>query len=81
MNIFVANIDFTVREGDLKAQFESFGEVSSSKIITDKDTGRSKGYGFVEMQNQDEGLNAVKDLNGKELKGRALVVKISKPNN
>ena len=75
MNIFVANIDFTVRESDLKAHFESYGEVTSLKIITEKDTGRSKGYGFVEMPDQEEGLNAVSELNGKDLKEENLLLR------
>lgn len=79
MNIFVANVDFGVREDDLRDLFEDYGTVDSVKIVTDRDTGRSKGYGFVEMSNNDEGLNAISELNGKEINGRALVVKISKP--
>lgn len=80
MNIFIANIDFGTQPEDLRSQFEQFGTVSNIKIITDKETGRSKGYGFVEMPDQDEGLNAISALNGKEINGRALVVKISRPN-
>lgn len=80
MNIFIANVDFRAREEDLKSQFEQYGTVSSIKFITDKETGRSKGYGFVEMPDQDEGLNAISALNGKEFNGRELVVKISRPN-
>jgi len=79
MNIFVANVDFNVREDELRSYFESYGTVSSFKIIKDKETGKSKGYGFVEMPNQEEGLNAVNELNGKEVQGRALHVKISRP--
>jgi RNA recognition motif-containing protein len=79
MNIFIANVDFSVREDDLRAQFEEFGTVSSFKIITDRETGRSKGYGFAEMPDNDEGLNAISAMNGKEVNGRELVVKISRP--
>ena len=79
MNIFVANVDFTVQESDLRSHFERFGTVSSIKIITDKETGRSKGYGFVEMPDNEEGLNAISELNGRKINGRALVVKISRP--
>ena len=79
MNIFIANVDFSVQESDLRSHFERFGTVSAVKIITDKETGRSKGYGFVEMPDSEEGLNAISELNGKKINGRALVVKISKP--
>jgi len=79
MNIFVANVDFIVQDDELRSYFEDYGTVSSFKIIKDRDTGRSKGFGFVEMPDQEEGLNAVNELNGKEVRGRELVVKISKP--
>jgi RNA recognition motif-containing protein len=79
MNIFIANVDFSVSESELRAHFENYGTVDSIKIITDKETGRSKGYGFAEMPNNDEGLDAISELNGKEINGRELVVKISKP--
>jgi len=79
MNIFIANVDFSVREDDLRSYFEEFGTVTTLKIITDRDTGRSKGYGFAEMPDNDEGLNAINELNGREINGRELVVKISRP--
>lgn len=79
MNIFIANVDFSVSEGELRAHFENYGTVDSLKIITDKETGRSKGYGFAEMPNNDEGLEAISALNGKDINGREIVVKISKP--
>ncbi len=79
MNIFVAKLNFDTREENLKEVFEEFGEVSSAKIIMDKFTGRSKGYGFIEMPNDDEAQNAINDLNDSELDGRNIVVKKAEP--
>lgn len=81
MNIFVAKLDFSIDSSDLREAFEQYGEVSSAKIITDRDTGRSKGYGFVEMPNDDEGSEAISQLNNSELSGREIVVKESEPRN
>ncbi len=79
MNIFVAKLNFDTRESDLRQAFEDFGEVSSVKIIMDKFTSRSKGYGFVEMPNDDEGQSAIDDLNNCEFDGRTIVVKKAEP--
>ena len=79
MNIFVAKLNFKTRKEDLEAAFARFGQVTSCKIVRDKDTGRSKGYGFIEMPNDTEANNAIADLNEKELDGRALVVKPANP--
>lgn len=79
MNIFVAKLNFNTRESDLEQAFEGFGEVSSVKIIMDKFTGKSKGFGFVEMPNDDEALNAINDLNDSEFDGRTIVVKKAEP--
>ena len=79
MNIFVAKLNFDTNEHTLQTTFEEFGEVSSVKIIMDKFTGRSKGFGFVEMPNDDEGYNAINELNGSQLDGREIVVKKSEP--
>ncbi|GIV31555.1 MAG: hypothetical protein KatS3mg029_0906 [Saprospiraceae bacterium] len=79
MNIFVAKLNFDTKESDLRAVFEEFGEVSSANIITDKFTGRSKGYGFVEMPNDDEAQAAIDELNDTELDGRTIVVKKAEP--
>ncbi len=79
MNIFVAKLSFDTLESDLQSAFEEFGEVSSVKIIMDKFTQKSKGYGFVEMANDDEGENAINALNDTELDGRVIVVKRSEP--
>ena len=79
MNIYVSNISFSMTEGDLQQAFEEFGEVSSVKIITDKFTGKSKGFGFVEMDNDGEAENAIEQLNGTQLGGRELQVKKALP--
>jgi RNA recognition motif-containing protein len=79
MNIFVAKLNFKTRKEDLEAAFARFGQVTSCKIVHDKDTGRSKGYGFIEMPNDTEANNAIADLNEKELDGRAIVVKPANP--
>lgn len=75
MNIFVANINFKTRKEDLEKAFSAFGQVNSVKIVRDRDTGRSKGYGFVEMENEDEGKKAIESLDNSELDGREIVVK------
>ena len=79
MNIFVAKLNYDTQEADLKVAFESFGEVSSLKIITDKFSGRSKGYGFVEMPDDEAAMSAIEKLNESELDGRTIVVKKAKP--
>ncbi len=75
MNIFVAKLDYSTREEALQQLFESFGEVISAKIILDPTTFRSRGFGFVEMANEDEAYDAVENLDGALLDGRNLVVK------
>jgi RNA recognition motif-containing protein len=75
MNIFVANLSYQTKEEELKQLFAEFGEVESVKIITDRYSGRSKGYGFVEMPVEDDALKAIEGLNEKEHNGRNLVVK------
>ena len=79
MNIFVANLSFQTKEEELKQLFEEFGEVESVKIITDRYSGRSKGYGFVEMPVEDDGLKAIESLNEQEFNGRDIVVKKANP--
>ena len=79
MNIYVGNLDFKVNEKDLEEVFEDYGTVSSAKIITDKFSGRSKGFGFVTMENQDEAEKAIKELNGATFENRQLVVNEAKP--
>ncbi len=79
MNIYVGNIAWEATEDDLKQSFEEFGQVASATIIKDKYSGRSKGFGFVEMPNQDEASNAISNLNGKDIKGRPLKVNEARP--
>ena len=79
MNIYVGNLDYKVNEQDLEGVFEEYGAVSSAKIITDKFTGRSKGFGFVTMENQDEAQKAIKELNGSTLESREMIVNEAKP--
>ena len=79
MNIYVGNLSYEVKEEDLKKEFEVYGQVESVKIIQDNFTGRSKGFGFVEMPNNAEGQKAIEGLNGKELKGRALNINEARP--
>jgi len=74
MNIFVGSLPFKIEEGDLQTIFEEYGEVSAVRIITDKFSGRSKGFGFVEMPNDEEAKKAIEQLNGAELEGRTIVV-------
>jgi RNA recognition motif-containing protein len=74
MNIFVGSLPFKVQEADLKELFEAFGEVSSAKIINDRETGRSKGFGFVEMTDDEAAKKAIAELNGSEVAGRNIVV-------
>ena len=79
MNIFVAKLDYNTSEETVRGLFENYGTVSSVKIIMDKFTGRSKGFGFVEMDNDDEGNNAINNLNDSMVDGRNIVVKESQP--
>jgi len=77
MNIFAGSLPYSLEESVLKDLFEEYGEVSSVRIITDKFTGRSKGFGFVDMPNDDQAKAAIEALNGKEINGRAIVVNVS----
>ena len=79
MNIFVGSLPFSLEEADLRESFEAYGAVESVKIITDKFTGRSKGFGFVEMSNDDEAQKAIDELNGATVAGRTIVVNKSEP--
>lgn len=79
MNIFAAKLSFDTQSDDLREVFEEYGEVSSATVIMDKFTGRSKGFGFVEMPNDDEAQNAINALNDSELHGRTIVVKKAEP--
>ncbi len=79
MNIFVGNLDFKLTEDDLRTTFQAYGEVESARIVNDRDTDRPKGFGFVEMPNQEDALKAIEALNGTELGGRTISVNESRP--
>lgn len=79
MNIYVGNLPYSVTDDDLRAAFAEFGEVASAKIIMDRYSGRSKGFGFVEMNNDSEAEEAIKSLDNSEMQGRNLRVNQAKP--
>jgi RNA recognition motif-containing protein len=79
MNIFVGSLPWSIEEADLRESFEVYGTVDSAKVVTDKFTGKSKGFGFVEMPNDDEALKAIEELNGASVQGRTIVVNKSEP--
>ena len=79
MNLYIGNLSWSISEPELQQTFEAFGEVSSCKIVTDKMTNRSKGFGFVEMPNADEANSAISALNGKDVKGRNISVNEARP--
>jgi len=79
MNIYVGNLNYRVREDDLKSVMEQFGAVDSVKVVTDRETGRSKGFAFVEMPDDDDARKAIEELNEKEFEGRQMVVKEALP--
>jgi len=79
MNLYVGNLSYDMSEENLRTEFAEYGEVQSAKIITDRDTGRSRGFGFVEMNSDDEGKKAMEELNGKDFEGRQLVVNEARP--
>ncbi|HOO98883.1 MAG TPA: RNA-binding protein [Bacteroidales bacterium] len=74
MNIYVGSLNFKMKEEELRELFEEYGEVSSAKIIIDKYSNKSKGFGFVEMPNEEEARKAVSELNGAEIQGRNIIV-------
>jgi RNA recognition motif-containing protein len=79
MNIYIGNLSYEMTEEDLKEAFEVFGEVNTVKVIKDNHTGKSKGFGFVEMPDKAEAESAIEGLNGKDLKGRSLNVSEARP--
>jgi RNA recognition motif-containing protein len=79
MNIYVGNIPRGVTENELRELFQAYGEISSASVIKDKFSGESRGFGFVEMPNKEEGQKALTDLNGKDFKGRPLTVNEARP--
>jgi RNA recognition motif-containing protein len=78
-NLYVGNMSFNTTESDLRAIFEPLGEITRINVITDRDTGRARGFAFVEMSNDEEAAKAIEAVNGKELDGRALNVNEARP--
>ena len=79
MNIYVGNLSWGMSDNELRKTFEEFGAVDSARVVTDRDTGRSRGFGFVEMTDDGEGSAAIQSLNGTEIDGRALKVNEAHP--
>lgn len=79
MNLFVGNLAWATTQSDLEAAFGAYGQVSSAKIMTDRETGKSRGFAFVEMPNDAEARKAIEALNGQDLKGRAINVNEARP--
>lgn len=79
MNIYISNLSFDVNDSDLRELFEEYGNVSSAKVITDKFSGKSRGFGFVEMNNDEEGQKAIEELNQAEYDGKVINVSVAKP--
>jgi RNA recognition motif-containing protein len=78
MNIYVSNLSFNTNDAELNELFSAYGSVSSAKVIMDRESGRSRGFGFVEMSNDDEAKTAMSGLNNKEVEGRAMSVSVAK---
>ncbi|WP_165024176.1 MULTISPECIES: RNA recognition motif domain-containing protein [unclassified Dysgonomonas] len=79
MNIYIGNLSYEVKESDLHKIMEEYGKVISAKLIVDRDSNRSKGFGFIEMENNADGLKAIQELNGKDYLGRPIVIKEAIP--
>jgi len=79
MNIFIAGLSYDVNDTDLNTLFEEYGAINSAKVIMDRNTSRSKGYGFVEMDNSEEANKAISELNGAEYDGRTISVSEARP--
>ncbi len=79
MKIYVGNLPYSVRDAELEELFAPYGEVTSANVIIERDTNRSKGFGFVEMPSQEDAENAIAQLNNKEVNGRGLKVNEAKP--
>ncbi len=79
MNIYVGNLPYSTDRDELREIFSAYGEVSAARIVNDRETGRSKGFGFVEMPNDDEARAAIENLNGKEIGGRKAVINEARP--
>jgi RNA recognition motif-containing protein len=81
INIYVGNLPFSSTDEDLRDLFEQFGHVETAKVVADRETGRSRGFGFVEMTNPDEGARAISELDSKDFMGRILRVNEARPRN
>ncbi|WP_019538845.1 RNA recognition motif domain-containing protein [Proteiniphilum acetatigenes] len=79
MNIYVSNLNFSTTSESLQELFTAYGEVTSAKIITDRDTDRSRGFGFVEMSNDTEGQKAIAELNDTDFEGKTITVNVARP--
>ena len=79
MNIYVGNLSYTATDEDLRSAFEAFGQIASARVIMDKETGRSRGFGFVEMPNDEEGRKAIEAVNNKDIAGRPVRVNEARP--
>ena len=79
MNIYIANLSYEVNDNDLKELFAQYGTVTSAKVINDRDTGRSRGFGFVEMSNKEEALKAINELNNATYDGKTISVNEARP--
>lgn len=79
MNIFIAGLSYSINDADLKDLFTEYGEIASAKVITDRDSGRSKGYGFVEIEDEAAAKKAIEELNGAEYDGRTITVSEARP--
>jgi len=78
-NLFIGSLAYATTDDGLKAHFEQIGPVESARVITDRDSGRSKGFGFVQFQNADDNQKAIDELDGKELDGRTISVSLARP--
>lgn len=79
MNIYVSNLNFSTKSESLQELFAEYGEVTSANIINDRETGRSRGFGFVEMPNDSEGQKAIDELNGTDFEGKTITVNVARP--
>lgn len=79
MNIFIAGLSYNITDADLNDLFGEYGEITSAKVVMDRETGRSKGYGFVEMDDDAAGQKAIDELNGAEYDGRTISVSVARP--
>ncbi|KAA6333206.1 hypothetical protein EZS27_018363 [termite gut metagenome] len=79
MNIFIAGLSYNISDSELGDLFAEYGEITSAKVITDRETGRSKGYGFVEMEDEAAGNKAIEELNETEIDGKTISVSVARP--